>query len=91
MRLLVQEDKENNEVIFEFYGNGFLYNQGADHEGRNFCLRSAMVSDQFNDFCSLYEVKDRNECRNSTGKWTLSEEIILWDKIWLDFTIYWKL
>ncbi len=23
----VREDKENNEVIFEFYGNGFLYNQ----------------------------------------------------------------
>ena len=59
----VREDKENNEVIFEFYGNGFLYNQVRIMVAT--LLEIGNGKRPVHDFLRLYEVKDRNECRET--------------------------
>lgn len=57
----VREDRANNEVIFEFYGSGFLYNQVRIMVAA--LLEIGNGKRPVHDFLRLYEVKDRNECR----------------------------
>ncbi|MEY8662286.1 tRNA pseudouridine(38-40) synthase TruA [Ligilactobacillus faecis] len=59
----VREDQEQNEVIFEFYGNGFLYNQVRIMVAT--LLEIGNGKRPVHDFLRLYEVKDRNECRET--------------------------
>ena len=59
----VREDKENDEIIFEFCGNGFLYNQVRIMVAT--LLEIGNGKRPVHDFLRLYEVKDRNECRET--------------------------
>lgn len=59
----VHEDKANDEIIFEFTGNGFLYNQVRIMVAT--LLEIGNGRRPINDFERLYEVKDRNECRET--------------------------
>ena len=59
----VREDKVNDEVIFEFYGNGFLYNQVRIMVGT--LLQIGNGARPIHDFLRLYEVKDRAEARET--------------------------
>lgn len=59
----VREDPAQNEVIFEFYGNGFLYNQVRIMVAT--LLEIGNGKRPVHDFLRLYEVKDRNECRET--------------------------
>lgn len=59
----VREDKVNNELIFEFCGNGFLYNQV-----RIMVATLLEIGNQrrpVHDFLRLYEIKDRNQARET--------------------------
>ncbi|GAJ27246.1 tRNA pseudouridine synthase A [Liquorilactobacillus sucicola DSM 21376 = JCM 15457] len=57
----VKYDEANGEVIFEFYGNGFLYNQVRIMVAA--LLEIGNGKRAVHDFLRLYEVKDRNQCR----------------------------
>ncbi|KRM19751.1 trna pseudouridine synthase a [Ligilactobacillus hayakitensis DSM 18933 = JCM 14209] len=59
----VREDKENDEIIFEFFGNGFLYNQVRIMVA--VLLEIGNGRRDIHDFLRLYEVKDRNEARQT--------------------------
>lgn len=59
----MREDQANDEVIFEFYGNGFLYNQVRIMVGT--LLQIGNGSRPIHDFLRLYEVKDRAEARET--------------------------
>ena len=59
----VTEDKKNNEIIFEFYGNGFLYNQVRIMVAT--LLEIGNGRRETHDFLRLYEVKDRNQARQT--------------------------
>lgn len=56
----VREDLANDEVIFEFYGNGFLYNQVRIMVAA--LLEIGRGQRPVHDFLRLYEVKNRKEC-----------------------------
>lgn len=59
----VREDPANDELIFEFCGNGFLYNQV-----RIMVATLLEIGNQrrpVHDFLRLYEVKDRNQARET--------------------------
>lgn len=57
----VKEDFKNNEIIFEFFGSGFLYNQVRIMVAS--LLEIGNGKRPVHDFLRLYEVKNRNECR----------------------------
>ncbi|SEM76725.1 tRNA pseudouridine38-40 synthase [Ligilactobacillus sp. WC1T17] len=59
----VKEDKANQEIVFEFLGNGFLYNQVRIMVAA--LLEIGSNKRPVHDFLRLYEVKDRNECRGT--------------------------
>ena len=56
-------DIEKDEIIFEFCGNGFLYNQVRIMVAT--LLEIGNGKRPVHDFLRLYEVKDRNECRET--------------------------
>ncbi|MGR3742219.1 tRNA pseudouridine(38-40) synthase TruA [Companilactobacillus sp. DQM5] len=57
----VEFDKKNNELIFEFYGNGFLYNMVRILVAT--LLEIGNGRRDIHDFLRLYELKDRQEAR----------------------------
>ncbi|WP_057737882.1 tRNA pseudouridine(38-40) synthase TruA [Liquorilactobacillus uvarum] len=57
----VKQDCDNREIIFEFYGNGFLYNQVRIMVAA--LLEIGNGKRPIHDFLRLYKVKDRNQCR----------------------------
>lgn len=59
----VVEDKANNEIRFEFYGNGFLYNMVRILVAT--LLEIGNKRRPVHDFLRLYEVKDRQEARTT--------------------------
>lgn len=59
----VWEDKANDEVVFEFVGNGFLYNQVRIMVAT--LLEIGNGRRDVHDFLRLYEVKDRSQCRET--------------------------
>ena len=59
----VRQDKEQNEIIFEFAGNGFLYNQVRIMVAT--LLEIGRGKRPIHDFLRLYEVKDRNQTRET--------------------------
>ena len=59
----VREDKANDEIIFEFYGNGFLYNQVRIMVAT--LLEIGNGRRDVHDFLRLYEVKDRSQARET--------------------------
>ncbi|WP_178198304.1 tRNA pseudouridine(38-40) synthase TruA [Ligilactobacillus sp. Marseille-Q7487] len=59
----VREDKENDEIIFEFCGNGFLYNQVRIMVA--VLLEIGNGRRDVHDFLRLYEVRDRNQARQT--------------------------
>lgn len=59
----VWEDAATNEVVFEFVGNGFLYNQVRIMVAA--LLEIGNGRRDVHDFFRLYEVKDRQQCRET--------------------------
>ncbi|MFD1393531.1 tRNA pseudouridine(38-40) synthase TruA [Lacticaseibacillus jixianensis] len=59
----VQDDAANNELIFEFYGNGFLYNMVRIIVAT--LLEIGNGRRDVHDFLRLYEVKDRQQARGT--------------------------
>lgn len=59
----VQDDPAHNEVIFEFYGNGFLYNMVRILVAT--LLEIGSGRRDVHDFLRLYEVKDRQQARGT--------------------------
>ncbi|AYC10572.1 tRNA pseudouridine synthase A [Ligilactobacillus salivarius] len=59
----VYEDKVNDEIVFEFYGNGFLYNQVRIMVAT--LLEIGNGKRPVHDFLRLYEVKDRSQARQT--------------------------
>lgn len=59
----VQDDVANNELIFEFYGNGFLYNMVRIIVAT--LLEIGNGRRGVHDFLRLYEVKDRQQARGT--------------------------
>ena len=59
----VREDPERNEVIFEFWGNGFLYNMVRILVAT--LLEIGSGRRDVHDFLRLYEVKDRQQARGT--------------------------
>ncbi|WP_283579838.1 tRNA pseudouridine(38-40) synthase TruA [Ligilactobacillus aviarius] len=59
----VRRDETQNELIFEFAGNGFLYNQVRIMVAT--LLEIGRGKRPVHDFLRLYEVKDRNEARET--------------------------
>ncbi|WP_027106598.1 tRNA pseudouridine(38-40) synthase TruA [Ligilactobacillus ceti] len=59
----VYRDQANDEIVFEFCGNGFLYNQVRIMVAT--LLEIGNGRRPIHDFLRLYEVKDRNECRET--------------------------
>lgn len=59
----VREDKENHEIIFEFYGNGFLYNMVRILVAT--LLEIGNGRRPVHDILRLYEVKDRQQARET--------------------------
>ncbi|MFT8459669.1 MAG: tRNA pseudouridine(38-40) synthase TruA [Liquorilactobacillus ghanensis] len=57
----VKEVPQENEIIFEFYGSGFLYNQVRIMVAA--LLEIGSRRRPVHDFLRLYQVKDRNQCR----------------------------
>lgn len=59
----VRRDEAQNELIFEFAGSGFLYNQVRIMVAT--LLEIGRGKRPVHDFLRLYEVKDRNEARET--------------------------
>lgn len=59
----VRENKDEKEIIFEFTGNGFLYNQVRIMVA--VLLEIGRGKRPVHDFLRLYEVKDRNQARET--------------------------
>ncbi|WP_390406580.1 tRNA pseudouridine(38-40) synthase TruA [Lacticaseibacillus jixiensis] len=59
----VQDDPAHNEVVFEFYGNGFLYNMVRILVAT--LLEIGSGRRDVHDFLRLYEVKDRQQARGT--------------------------
>jgi tRNA pseudouridine38-40 synthase len=59
----VKELPQEKELVFEFYGNGFLYNQVRIMVAA--LLEIGSKRRPVHDFLRLYQVKDRNECRGT--------------------------
>ncbi|WP_125709046.1 tRNA pseudouridine(38-40) synthase TruA [Lacticaseibacillus porcinae] len=59
----VRDDPEHNEVVFEFYGNGFLYNMVRILVAT--LLEIGSGRRDVHDFLRLYEVKDRQQARGT--------------------------
>ena len=55
------------------------------------CLRSAMVSDQFDDFCGCMKSKTAMNVGKQHRQVDFIWRKYIMNKIWSDFTIYWKL
>ncbi|UQS85728.1 tRNA pseudouridine(38-40) synthase TruA [Apilactobacillus apisilvae] len=56
-------DEKSNELIFEFYGNGFLYNMVRILVG--VCIEIGSGYRPENDVLRLYDVKDRRQARRT--------------------------
>lgn len=59
----VRDDPEHHEVVFEFYGNGFLYNMVRILVAT--LLEIGSGRRDVHDFLRLYEVKDRQQARGT--------------------------
>src|SRR5699024_11882991 len=59
----VEDDPANNELVFEFCGNGFLYNQVRIMVAT--LLEIGNARRPVHDFLRLYDVKDRNQARET--------------------------
>ena len=59
----VQDDQANHELVFEFYGNGFLYNMVRIIVAT--LLEIGNGRRDVHDFLRLYEVKDRQQARGT--------------------------
>lgn len=59
----VRDDQEHNELVFEFYGNGFLYNMVRIIVAT--LLEIGNGRRDVHDFLRLYEVKDRQQARGT--------------------------
>ncbi|WP_057896917.1 tRNA pseudouridine(38-40) synthase TruA [Liquorilactobacillus oeni] len=81
----VREDLGNDEVIFEFCGNGFLYNQVRIMVA--VLLEIGNGRRPVHDFLRLYEVKDRNQCRQTAPASGLYLKKVYYEKDWPQNTI----
>ncbi|KRN48661.1 pseudouridylate synthase [Pediococcus pentosaceus] len=59
----VREDKKQNEIVFEFYGNGFLYNMVRIMVA--VLVEIGSKRRPADDIPRLFEVKDRNQARGT--------------------------
>ncbi|CCG90047.1 tRNA pseudouridine synthase A [Pediococcus pentosaceus IE-3] len=59
----VREDKKQNEIVFEFYGNGFLYNMVRIMVA--VLVEIGSKRRPVDDIPRLFEVKDRNQARGT--------------------------
>lgn len=77
----VTENPTSNEVVFEFCGNGFLYNQVRIMVAA--LLEIGNGRRPVHDFLRLYEVKDRNECRQTAPASGLYLKKVYYNDDWL--------
>lgn len=61
----VREDKKQNEIVFEFYGNGFLYNMVRIMVA--VLVEIGSKRRPADDIPRLFEVKDRNQARGTAS------------------------
>lgn len=77
-RATVREDQANDEVVFSFTGNGFLYNQVRIMVAT--LLEIGAGRRPVHDFQRLYAVKDRNECRETAPASGLYLKAVYYDQ-----------
>ncbi|MGX4644727.1 tRNA pseudouridine(38-40) synthase TruA [Holzapfeliella sp. JNUCC 80] len=75
----VTEDKANNELIFDFIGNGFLYNMVRILVAT--ALEIGNNRRDIHDFIRLFEVKDRQQARGTAPASGLYLKKVFYDEV----------